>query len=76
MRKVHCDGKYDFYFQAACGDDQALYNIVTAGSPTPEGGYFNMKWIEKVKGVRFPCRYQPELHGTTHLYTSSKEPTR
>jgi len=68
MRKVHCDGKYDFYYQAACGDDPALYNILPAGAPPPASGYLNMTWIENIKGVRFPCRYQPELHGTSRLY--------
>ena len=57
---------YDFYLTPCIGDRPALYNIVPTGSPTPEGGYRSMGWIEKIRGVRFPDRYQPSLHGITH----------
>lgn len=71
MRKVDSIGEYDFYMKSAGGDANALYNIVPKGSPAPKGGYRNMQYIEKIKGVKFPDRYQPTKHGMTNLYPRS-----
>lgn len=49
---------YDFYYSPACGDRNALYNIVITGSPAPTGGYYNIEYIEKIKKVEFPIRYK------------------
>ena len=59
---------HDFYIEAGKGDTPTLYNIVPAGSPAPEGGYRNRQYIERIKGVKFPDRYQPTQHGMTELY--------
>jgi hypothetical protein len=65
MRKVDSYGGYDFYLKPAIGNDRALYNILPTGSPAPEGGYRDMQYIELIKGIKFPDRYQPALHGIT-----------
>jgi hypothetical protein len=74
MTKVDSYGGYDFYLQSAIGDRPALYNIVPQGSPAPTGGYLNRQYIEKIKGVKFPDRYQPTLHGMSELYPHTNEP--
>lgn len=71
LTKVDSIGEYDFYLSSAIGNKNALYNIVPKGSPAPEGGYRNMQYIEKIKGVKFPDRYQPTKHGMTNLYPRS-----
>lgn len=76
MQKVHTESGYDFYLEGPCGDSQAIYNIVPEGSPAPNGGYYNRRYIEKIKGVKFPDRYQPTLHGTNELYPHDEEPSR
>jgi hypothetical protein len=58
MKLVHSEGGYDFYIRPAMGNRGALYNIVPAGSAAPDGGYPRMEYIEGVKGVLFPARYQ------------------
>jgi hypothetical protein len=74
MTKVDNYGGYDFYIQAARGDRPALYNIVPQKSLAPEGGYRNRQYIEKIKGIKFPDRYQPTLHGMSELYLYTEEP--
>ena len=74
MRKVDSYNGYDFYYKGAGGDRNALYNIVSKGSPAPEGGYRNIQYIEKIKHIKFPNRYQPTLHGMTNLYPHQNEP--
>lgn len=76
LNLVHRGATHDFYLRCALGDSEALYNIVPSGSPAPGGGYKNMRYIEKVKGVRFPDRYQPTLHGAQSLYPHDNEPSR
>lgn len=71
MHKVHAEFGYDFYIgsvEEKKGHPRYVYNIVRKGSNAPEGGYYDMRWIEKVKGVQFPDRYQPTRHGMRHLY--------
>ena len=58
MTKVATRDGYDFYIQSNIGDQEFLYNIVPEGSTTPEGGYRNMNYIERIKHCRFPDRYQ------------------
>jgi len=70
MTKVDSIGGYDFYISAGNGDRKILYNIVKAGDPAPDGGYPNRRFIEKVKGITFPDRYQPTLHGCQETYVS------
>jgi len=65
---------YDFYIQAGCGDKQTIYNIVPTGSIAPTSGYYNRQYIEILKGVKFPNRYQPTLHGMSELYPHTMEP--
>ena len=66
MRLVERLNGYDFYI---CGDSNGmLYNIVPEKSPAPASGYHNRQYIEKIKGIKFPDRYQPTLHGMTELY--------
>ena len=72
LTKVDSIGDYDFYLRPAAGDANALYNIVPKGSPAPNGGYRNMQYIEKIKGVKFPDRYQPTKHGMSNLYKESQ----
>jgi len=55
--KVHTELGYDFYLLTSCGDREAVYNIVPQGSTAPHGGY-RQEYIEDVKGVKFPDRYQ------------------
>ena len=74
MTKVDSYGGYDFYLQTAKGDRPALYNIVPQNSLAPEGGYRNRQYIEKIKGIKFPDRYQPTLHGMSELYLYTEEP--
>lgn len=74
MNKVHSDTNYDFYIGITI-KGISFYNIVPKGSNAPSSGYPSMRFIEKVKGVRFPYRYQPELHGTRHSW-SEKDSTR
>lgn len=59
---------YDFYYQGACGEDPAIYNIVPTGSKMPLSGYCNMQWIESIRGIRFPDRYQATKNGMRNLY--------
>jgi hypothetical protein len=68
MIKVDTLSGYDFYICAGVGDRQTLYNIVPQGSAAPGGGYRNRQYIERIKGVKFPDRYQPTLHGCKELY--------
>jgi hypothetical protein len=57
-----------------------IYNIVPEPKNTqeklnfklPTGGYPNRRWIEKVKGIKFPDRYQPTLHGMQETYVSDE----
>lgn len=68
MTRIDSHSGYDFYIASGMGDRPTLYNIVPAGSPAPEGGYRNRQYIERIKGVKFPDRYQPTQHGMTELY--------
>ena len=54
MKLIDSYEGYDFYYQPKNGNSNALYNIVPDGSIAPEGGYRNMQYIEKIKGVKFP----------------------
>jgi hypothetical protein len=72
MSKVTTVDGYDFYIWVGNGDFPTLYNIVPEGSPAPGGGYPNRRFIERVKGVRFPDRYQPTLHGSSETYCSDE----
>lgn len=76
MIKVDTINGYDFYLEVGSRDKQTLYNIVPEGSPAPNGGYYNRRYIEKIKGVKFPDRYQPTLHGTRELYPHDMEPKK
>lgn len=74
MTKVDSFGGYDFYIGTRVttgGGRLAEYNIVPAGSAAPASGYLSRPYIEKIKGVKFPDRYQPTLHGTRETYTDS-----
>ena len=76
MAKLHSSDKYDFYASSTIGNNQALYNIVSRGSSAPKGGYHNMRYIENIRGERFPDRYQPTKHGTNSLYPHDMEPSK
>jgi hypothetical protein len=67
MRLVEDTGVYAFYI-ATTSDNERIYNIVPSGSLEPHAGYKNMQWIEKLKGVKFPDRFQPTLSGMSNLY--------
>lgn len=61
MTKVDTLENLDFYIGTHVGRGgyrYMIYNIVPKGSTRPTGGYLNMKYIEKIKGVKFPERYQ------------------
>lgn len=76
MRKIHSDFRYDFYIGSVTkenGDICTIYNIVPHKTLAPKGGYYNMQWIEKIKGAKFPDRYQPTKHGMSNLYTNTIE---
>lgn len=71
MIRVHSCDRYDYYigstnFKDGCS--QRIYNIVPRGTKEPASGYPNMQYIEDTKGVKFPDRYQPTLHGMRNLY--------
>lgn len=73
MTKVHNENGYDFYVgvvRTKCDGHQTIYNIVPEGQTVVGGGYPNRRWIEKVKGVKFPDRYQPTKHGMRETYLS------
>lgn len=83
MTHVHTEKGYRFYVgteRIRGGHHQTLYNIVpdpqTAEEQRlfkdPTGGYPNRQYIEYVKGVKFPPRYQPTLHGMRETYTSAQ----
>ena len=76
MRLVDSVSGYDFYYQCAKGDHPALFNIVPEKSPAPTGGYLNRQAIEKIKGIKFPDRYQPTSFGMGELYPHTNEPTK
>ena len=83
MREVHNEKGYLFYIgkermKGGCSRD--LWNIIPEPKTTkeklsfkpPETGYPNRRWIEKVKGIKFPDRYQPTLNKTTEVYISDE----
>ena len=39
---------FDFY--VLYGQGKTFYNLVPVGSPAPDGGYFDSRYIFKVKG--------------------------
>ena len=66
MRRIDSYSGYDFYVGNATikgGFIVKVYNILPEGSIEPKSGYNNMQYIERIKGVKFPDRYQPTLHG-------------
>lgn len=69
LKKVHTDDQYDFYIRVRPGKGN-IWNIVPKNSPAPTAGYPNRRWIERVKGVKFPDRYQPAYHGMSETYVS------
>ena len=62
---------YDFYLGTSVVTNEKLFNIVPAGNPAPSTGYLARNYIERVKGVNFPDRYQPTLHGMSELYPNA-----
>lgn len=74
MYKVDSYGGFDFYMIPAKGNMNALWNIVPTGSKAPEGGYRNREYIERIKGIKFPDRYQPTQQGMTELYPHQNNP--
>lgn len=79
MTMVHSEGGYGFFIGLECGvrvGFRSVWNIVKLPTTIEEkmkfkvgGGYLNRRYIEKIKGLRFPDRYQPTLHGMGELYT-------
>ena len=59
MTLVDTIGGYDFYVGRS--GTRRVYNIVPHSSKAPRGGYLCMEYIEKIKGVKFPDRYQSGL---------------
>ena len=76
MAKVYSDDNYDFYIKCGNGDKPTTYNIVPKNSFIPTGGYVSRSYIEKIKGVKFPDRYQPTLHGMGETYTDTNTAMR
>lgn len=76
MTKVYSDENYDFYIKCGNGDIPTIYNIVPKNSFVPTSGYVSRNYIEKVKGVKFPDRYQPTLHGMRETYMDSNDTQR
>lgn len=74
VEKNYCG--YDFYIDGGCGNVQSRFNIVPTGNEIPWTGYKNRQYIEKIRGVKFPDRYQPTLHGMTELYQHDNEPNK
>lgn len=72
MIKVHTESGYDFYIESGCGNTTDIFNIVPENSPAPIGGYPNRRWIEKIKGVKFPDRYQPTKYGCRETWCSDE----
>lgn len=74
MTKVETIGDYDFYIGLITTgkEAQTLYNIVPKSSKEPVGGYPNRLYIERIKGIKFPNRYQPTLHGMTETYSNGE----
>jgi len=69
LMKVHTDDQYDFYIRCRPGKGD-IWNIVQKNSQAPTGGYPNRRYIERLKGVKFPERYQPTLNGMSETYLS------
>jgi hypothetical protein len=65
MKKIHADNTYDFYIGHISATIEhgtiLLYNIVPKNSLAPKGGYENMAFIENIKHVKFPERYQKDV---------------
>lgn len=83
MTEVHKENGYLFYIgreRMKDGCFRELWNIVPEPKTTqdklsflpPTTGYPNRRWIEKIKGVKFPDRYQPTLNGTSETYLSDE----
>ena len=83
MREIHKENGYIFYIgreRMKDGCFRELWNIVSEPKTTqeklsfqpPTTGYPNRRWIEKVKGIKFPDRYQPTLHGMSETYLSDE----
>lgn len=79
MTKVHEENGYLFYVGIEYmenGHSRTIWNIVPAPKTIeekrafcdPSSGYPNRTYIERVKGVKFPDRYLPILHGTQETY--------
>jgi len=76
MTKVEPDymGEYDFKLDYYSGTHRtrggyhiSIYNIVPKGSPAPSGGYPNIRWVERVKGGKFPKKFHPANGSYTYL---------
>lgn len=75
MTHVHNENGYSFYIGAQTirgGRKVTVYNILPCSDPAPKGGYPNRQYIERIKGVKFPDRYQPTKHGMGETYTSDQ----
>lgn len=72
MKKVDSYSGYDFYIHCGDGDNPNLYNIVKTGDLPPVGGYPNRRYIERIKGIKFPDKYQPTKYGKSETYLSDE----
>jgi hypothetical protein len=72
MRKVDTYQGFDFYVKSIRirYTHYTIYNILPQGSEAPNKGYFNRRYIEKLRGVKFADRYQPTKHGMSETYVS------
>jgi hypothetical protein len=71
LTHVHSENGYSFYIGTVTekgGFRTTVYNILPSDHQAPSVGYPNRKYIEGIKGVKFPDRYQPTKHGMTELY--------
>lgn len=48
MIKVNSNNRYDYYI-GWDENNKPFYNIVPAGNPAPNGGYYGKEWILGIK---------------------------
>ena len=53
MREIKNENGYKFYVGIDLNSGKEVYNIIPEYGKKPEGGYYDKKTIEKIKGVTF-----------------------
>ena len=83
MTLVHKENGYLFYIgfdTMRGGFRRFIFNIIKEPQTReekisfkePTGGFPNRRYIERIKGIKFPDKYQPTLHGMGETYLSDE----